>query len=241
MTSPGRHRVRRTRSPGDRTLLPLAGATALVTCAGLLATGHLPWPGEGTVTTTAVAEVAAPGAVAGEVTAARTAAAGSLSVVPLPAPPPLVADRALAVRPVQLRIPAIGVRSRLEELSTAQDGTLQPPVDADLAGWFAAGPAPGDLGPAVVAGHVDSRTGPGVFWRLSELTAGDRVVVERQAGDEVAFRVVSVRQVDKDRFPTQLVYGPTPERGLRLITCGGTYDRGEGGYRDNIVVFAVMI
>ncbi|MCI0685966.1 MAG: class F sortase [Sporichthyaceae bacterium] len=142
------------------------------------------------------------------------------------------------VRPVALRIPAIGVDSRLERLELDGSGELRPPRDPDRAGWFGGGPVPGDVGPAVLAGHVDSRNGPAVFYRLRSLGPGDRIVVERSDGTTVRFEVQSVRRFPRADFPTEDVYGATPEPVLRLITCGGVYDRGSG-YRDNVVVFAV--
>jgi len=143
-----------------------------------------------------------------------------------------------SVRPVALRIPAIGVNSRLERLTLDGRGELRAPRDPDKAGWYVDGPVPGDVGPAVLAGHVDSRTGPAVFYRLSTLRAGARVTVALSDGSAVRFRVESVQAFPRAEFPTEQVYGATPEPVLRLITCGGVYDPGNG-YRDNVVVFAV--
>ncbi|PZA22338.1 sortase domain-containing protein, partial [Modestobacter versicolor] len=107
-----------------------------------------------------------------------------------------------------------------------------------VAGWFAAGPAPGETGPAVLAGHVDDRTGPAVFFRLEELTAGDEVRVTGADGQLVTFTVTRVASYPKDAFATAEVYGPTTGAELRLITCGGTFDRSRRSYTDNVVVFA---
>jgi sortase (surface protein transpeptidase) len=112
-------------------------------------------------------------------------------------------------------------------------------VKADRAGWFVDGTLPGDIGPAVIAGHVDSLTGPAVFWRLHELRSGDFVWVTRSDRTVARFRVIEVAQHPRAAFPTARVYGPTPEAALRLITCAGDYDRDRGEYRDNIVVYAV--
>jgi sortase (surface protein transpeptidase) len=142
---------------------------------------------------------------------------------------------------VALTIPAIDVRSSLERLGTDDAGALVPPRHPMRAGWYAAGPAPGDLGPAVLAGHVDSTRGPAVFWRLAALARGDLVRVTRADGSTVRFRVTEVRHVDRTRFPTRAVYGPVPDRALRLITCGGTYDHARGRYRQNVVVFALAV
>jgi sortase (surface protein transpeptidase) len=111
-------------------------------------------------------------------------------------------------------------------------------VDAGRAGWYADGTAPGDVGPAVIAGHVDSRTGRAVFHRLRELRRGDRIEVSR-GGRTVTFTVVAAAYHPKAAFPTGRVHAATPARALRLITCGGGYDRSVRSYRDNLVVYAV--
>ncbi len=141
-------------------------------------------------------------------------------------------------RPAQVRIPAIGVDSRLVDLGIAEDGTMEVPSDFSRAGWLTAAPAPGQRGPAVIAGHVDSRDGPAVFFRLRELVPGDTVEVVQRDGDVVRFTVRSLQQFAKDEFPTDLVYGPVAGPVLRLITCSGEIDRLSGHYTDNTVVFA---
>lgn len=140
--------------------------------------------------------------------------------------------------PVSVTIPAIDVRSSLIGLGIADDGTMQVPEDFDQAGWLETGPAPGDRGPSVIAGHVDSKSGPAVFFRLRELAAGDRVQVRQRDGDVVAFTVRRIERYPKDDFPSAQVYGPVPGPVLRLITCGGTFDHSSGHYRDNVVVYA---
>ncbi|OMQ14280.1 class F sortase, partial [Modestobacter sp. VKM Ac-2676] len=100
------------------------------------------------------------------------------------------------------------------------------------------GPAPGQPGPAVLAGHVDDRSGPAVFFRLEELTVGDRVLVDRADGSQVAFTVTRVAAYPKTDFATAEVYGPTTDPQLRLITCGGEFDRDRRSYADNVVVYA---
>lgn len=175
---------------------------------------------------------------------AAMSSARPLLVVP-PAPASARSTSAAPViasaRPVRLRIPAIGVDAGLEQLATDAHHVLQPPRDAAKAGWYVASAVPGDLGPSVIAGHVDSARGPAVFWRLRELGAGDRISVAISDGRTVAYRVVSVRRYPRDQFPTEDVYGPTPDTALRLITCGGTYDRRARHYRDNVVVFAIAV
>ncbi|QJY49411.1 class F sortase [Pseudonocardia broussonetiae] len=143
------------------------------------------------------------------------------------------------VAPERLRIPSIGVDTGFVDLGLDDAGALAAPATTDVAGWFAAGPAPGDAGPALVAGHVDSRAGPGVFFRLGELRVGDRVEVQRADGTVVAFTVTARTDTPKAEFPTAQVYAPTPVPELRLVTCSGTFDRATGHYRDNVVVDAV--
>ncbi len=176
------------------------------------------------------------------------AACGSAPAASPPAPPPSSAAAVPAApapaagggaEPTRLRIPAIGVDTALIDLVTDPAGTLVPPAATDVAGWFAAGPRPGDPGPALLAGHVDSRAGPGVFFRLTELVPGDRIVVDRADGGVAEFVVSRRSQVAKDAFPTDSVYAPTPAPELRLVTCGGSFDRAERSYRDNIVIDAV--
>lgn len=208
---------------------PAAGALALVTAlvvglGGL--TGVAPWarqPDDGPAPAT-------------------RAAASSPAAAPVPVPggaPAAVPVRPAASDPIGLSVPSIGVRTTLERLGVDAEGALQVPVSYERAGWFARGPAPGQPGPAVVAGHVDSTSGPAVFYRLRELRTGALVTVQRRDGGTVRFRVVQVRRYPKTDFPSGDVYGPTPGRELRLITCGGTFDAERRSYRDNVVAYAV--
>ena len=142
-------------------------------------------------------------------------------------------------RPTVLIIPAIGVQARLVRLGVMADGALQVPSGTAIAGWYQGSPRPGDVGASVIAGHVDSYRGPGVFFRLRLLHPPERVYVRRADGTLAAFRVVAVQTYDKSRFPTAAVYGPAPGPQLRLITCGGTFDPGLGSYLSNVIVFAV--
>ena len=127
-----------------------------------------------------------------------------------------------------MTLPSIGVTSPLEHLARQADGSIAAPVDFDRAGWFDAGPQPGQPGPAVIAGHVDSTTGPAVFYRLRDLQPGDPVEVRREDGSVVTFRVTRIEQHPKDEFPSEAVYGPVPDAELRLITCGGDFNRSTG-------------
>ena len=141
--------------------------------------------------------------------------------------------------PLSISIPAIGVSSALVPAGTLDDGTVAVPPDPSIAGWFTGGPRPGERGPAVIMGHVNSKKfGPGVFYRLREIPVGSVVTVGTTGGPE-QFIVQSVEQYPKNQFPTEAVYGPVPLPALRLITCGGSFDSSIGHYRDNIVVFLV--
>ena len=139
--------------------------------------------------------------------------------------------------PTWLKIPDISVSTSLEQLHLNPDGALAAPSSVTDAGWFADGTQPGDIGPAVIAGHVDTKTGPAIFYHLASLKAGDQVQVLR-GGQWVIFAVTDVERYAKADFPTQLVYGPTPNDELRLITCGGTFDTTRRSYDDNVVVYA---
>jgi sortase (surface protein transpeptidase) len=108
------------------------------------------------------------------------------------------------------------------------------------AGWFTGAPRPGAPGPAVVLGHVNGGGAAGIFARLHELTGGDEVLVRRTDGTTARFTVTRVDQVAKEHFPTEEVYGDTEGPELRLITCGGSFDRDAGSYRDNVIVYATL-
>lgn len=138
-----------------------------------------------------------------------------------------------------MRIPALGIDTSLVPLSVGRDNVLQPPPFG-VAGWWQGGPEPGEPGPAVLAGHVDSDSGPDTFYRLSAAQAGQEVVVDRADGSSVRFTITSVERVPRDGFPTERVYGPTPQPTIRLITCGGPYDRVAGAYEDNVIAFGTV-
>lgn len=148
------------------------------------------------------------------------------------------AEAAAAAYPVRIRIPAISVDAAVVDLGLNQDGTLEVPADFDVTGWYTGRSVPGDTGPSVVVGHVDSHTGPAVFIELSRLEAGDLVQIDRSDGLVAWFQVRELTQVHKDEFPTQQVYGDTAEPTLRLITCGGDFDRSARSYEENLIAFA---
>jgi sortase (surface protein transpeptidase) len=142
--------------------------------------------------------------------------------------------------PVRLQIPAIDVSTSLVKLGRLPDGSLQVPKAWDTAGWYDQGPRPGQPGPAVILGHVDSKSGPAVFYQLRTLRPGDIVRVGLADGRTLTFRVQRIQRYPKDEFPTEAVYFPTLNRELRLITCGGDFDYARHSYVDNIVVYATL-
>lgn len=156
---------------------------------------------------------------------------------PIVAPPQSAAPRPVAA-PVSLTIPLIGVSTKLITLGLQSNGALQVPSTTSVAGWYTGSPRPGAIGSAIIVGHIDSVNGPGVFFRLDELRRGDQVYVRRADGSMVEFRVTAVQEYLKDKFPTEAVYGPTPDSELRLITCGGAFDYATGHYLSNVVVYA---
>ncbi len=187
-------------------------------------------------------------AVSGTSGAPPSASSGSVpapSTAPVP-PTPKAAAAAPAVpvaAPVSVSLPSLGVTSDLLRLGLQEDGTVEvPPLERDdKAGWYARGPAPGALGPAVILGHIDSaRWGPGVFFELGALQPGDEVDVAREDGSVAVFQVDRVAQYPKDDFPTLDVYGNTADAQLRLITCGGKFDSSARSYEDNIVAYATL-
>ncbi len=187
----------------------------------------------------AAAELASSGATSGPKPAATYAAGYS----PRPAASdqnavPASAAAESATHPVSVSIPAIHVAATLQELNLGPNGALTPPTNFTQAGWYAGSPVPGTPGPSVIAGHVDSASGPAVFSGLKNLKAGDEVSVGLSDGRTVTFKVVTVQSYAKDAFPTAVVYGARPDPELRLITCGGAFT--DGHYVDNVVVYATL-
>ncbi len=194
--------------------------------------------------------IIATGSVGGLVWASQTgraarpaASAGKPALIPIPRghwaarPQPTAAPVPL---PVRLDIPAIGVRTQLIRLGITKAGTLQVPSSTAVAGWYTGSARPGAIGAAIIAGHIDSYLGPGVFYRLNLLKPGELVYVRRANHSLAVFRVTSVHSYLKTKFPTEAVYGPVPDAQLRLITCGGTFDEATGHYLSNVVVFAIL-
>ncbi|WP_083934302.1 class F sortase [Nocardiopsis baichengensis] len=164
---------------------------------------------------------------------------------PAAVPPGRPASSAEAVSsrsaPVGVVVPSLDLHARrVVGLGIGADGGLEAPSGWHEVGWFSGGAAPGEDGPAVLVGHVDSHRGPAVFFGLESLGPGAVVGVERSDGATAWFEVYAVATYGKGReeFPTRRVYGATPGPELRLITCGGDFDEAAGSYRSNVVVFA---
>ena len=191
----------------------------------------------------ALAALSRPGRVLAVVTAAVLGAAPATAAVgtPVPHPVPVTATPpagAQVAAPVRLAVPAAGIDTALVGLELGAEGALVPPPDDALAGWYRSGAAPGETGPAVITGHVDSVAGPAVFFRLRSLAPGDAVLVGRADGTTARFTVTRVARYPKGAFPAGEVYAPTTDAELRLITCGGAFDRAARSYVDNVVVYA---
>ncbi|WP_242891469.1 class F sortase [Actinomadura litoris] len=145
--------------------------------------------------------------------------------------------------PVRIEVPRIDVRTPLMKLAKNPDQTVEtpPPSRAQEAGWYRLGAAPGSRGAAVIIGHVDTADGPAVFYRLGRLRPGDRASVLRADGRTAVFGIDSVERFAKDRFPTNRVYGDPGYAAIRLITCGGRFDRDAGHYLDNVIAFGHLL
>jgi len=147
--------------------------------------------------------------------------------------------------PVSIDIAAINLHAPLGSVGLAPDGTIGVPApgpDYDVPGWYRYSPTPGALGPAVIIGHLDTlHTGPSVFFRLGELTPGQRIEVRRADGRIAVFQITAIAAYAKRLFPTGEVFGDLGYAGLRLITCGGPIEPATGHYRDNTVVFATLV
>lgn len=157
-----------------------------------------------------------------------------------PRPIGAVADPVEPSAPIRVRVPAVGIDAPLVELGLGVDGAVEAPVRAADAGWYTGASQPGQLGPAIIAAHVDSATTAAAFYDLRRIQAGDEVVVDRVDGSSIVFVVTSLEQHPKPDVPVEALYGPVPGVELRLITCSGDFDRSIGHYEDNLVVRAVL-
>lgn len=149
----------------------------------------------------------------------------------------LVAGGSAPSTPIRLEIPSMNVDAPVAAMGLQADGSLEVPTETDEAGWWSSGSAPGLPGPTVLVAHRDSMTGPALFSELPYLQRGDPVLVTNEGGEVHEFVVVRIERHSRDQFPTGAVYGRTPRSTLRLLTCGGDYDR-DSGYADNYIVFA---
>lgn len=202
-----------------------------------------------------IAAVGAPGhgVPAAAVASPQPGVPSTAAVMPAPGPafpapdaaapalrPPVATEQPVAP-PVSITIADLGIDQHLVGLRVRPDGTMQVPQVAEDIGWWAKGPAPGETGGAVIAGHVSLGGEPAVFSDLARLADGAQVVVDRSDGSRATFQVVGRQQFPKDAFPDELVYrfdGPTA---LHLVTCGGEVDPATGHYKDNVVLFAELV
>jgi hypothetical protein len=175
-----------------------------------------------------------PAAPAGKPTGIVPIPKGHWAAVPQPGAPRPVAA------PVSLEIPAIGVQTTLIRLGLTSSGTMQVPPTVAVAGWYTRSPRPGATGAAVIAGHIDSETAPGVFYHLRQMHKGQLIYVRRADHSLAVFVVTAVHSYPKAAFPTSKVYGAVPNAQLRLITCGGTFDWATRHYLSNVIVFATL-
>ncbi len=141
---------------------------------------------------------------------------------------------------MSVQVSALGIHSQLVQVGLNTDGTVEVPSTYSKAAWYRLGPPPGALGAAVLLGHVDSYRGPAVFFQLGAMRPGQVIDVTRADGSVAHFRVDAVKTYPKDAFPTETVYGPITYAGLRLVTCGGTFDNTTRRYDSNVVVFASL-
>jgi len=147
-----------------------------------------------------------------------------------------------AAQPQTIRIPAVDIEAPFSApLGLTATNESEVPDDYESVGWYKFGPTPGELGPAVVLGHVDSYTGPAVFFRLGQLAVGDEIYIDRADGTTTTFVVTELERPRQNEFPTARVYGDIDHAGLRLITCSGTFVRGEQRYTHNLIVYARLV
>jgi hypothetical protein len=166
----------------------------------------------------------------------ETVSAQEALVAPVPSTP--TKEFLAESKPTRLQISSIEVDAPLIDVSKNPDSTLEVPKDSKVAGWYSLGPTPGEKGPSIIAGHVLDNYGVGVFWRLHEIKKGQVIEVTRADGKVAKFKVDMVKQYPQNKFPTEKVYGNIDYAGLRLITCGGTFNHLKQRYSDNTVVFA---
>lgn len=185
-----------------------------------------------TATTVPVTATTAPSPTAGQT---AVAALPSPTVVPTATPLPV------AGVPVRIVIPRLKIDADVEHVGLAPDGAMDVPQRFDTVGWYKLGARPGELGNAVLAGHLDSKTGPAIFWRLKELQPGDEVIVAADDGKERRFVVRELENYIYDQAPLERIFGQTESVGLNLITCIGTFDRRSQNYDQRLVVYTTLV
>ncbi|WP_326631165.1 class F sortase [Nonomuraea fuscirosea] len=183
-----------------------------------------------------------PGGKNKPLTPARLDAPPPLAAVPVIPAIPKAKTKTAKARPTRIKIPKIKVNSAIGGVTVSKKGRLgTPPLSRpNQTGWYKLSPVPGEVGPSIINGHVSTRKGPAVFDRLRELAKGDQIYVYRSDGKVTRFTVSGIEQASKTSFPTKRVYGNTNDSQLRLITCGGVYNRTTHHYTDNIVVYATL-
>ena len=153
---------------------------------------------------------------------------------------PEAATAMAASKPLRLEIPSLGVDTPIIDLALNSDGTLEVPPDGTSAGWYIGAPTPGEIGPAIIAGHVDWHGADGVFFDLRNLQPGAAIIVSREDGSRAVFSATAIEQFPKNEFPSATVYGDIDYPGLRMITCGGSFDENASSYTDNVIAFASL-
>ena len=143
--------------------------------------------------------------------------------------------------PSRIIIPSLNIDTTFETpLKLNADKTVAVPTSYDKVGWYEGGATPGEIGPAVILGHVDSYQGPAVFYSLGQLKKGDNIAITREDGTTATFEVQTLERYERKDFPTELVYGQTDQSVLRLVTCSGIFNKGIQEYSHNLVVYATL-
>ena len=235
---------------GDSSSSVASPSSAAASTAPATSSAAVPSSPSAASTTAASASATAPASSTSSASKSSVAATTAATSKTAPITPPSFGNSAKGLvlqvsTPVSLSIPSLNVKSALLDLGLNPDGTVQVPSldDPDSkAGWYKNSPTPGSVGPAIILGHIDSKKyGPGVFYELGNLKPGAEVDITRQDGSVAVFKVDGVRSYPKNNFPTKDVYGNIDHAGLRLITCGGTFDPSIGSYESNIVAYASLV
>ncbi|HEV2639321.1 MAG TPA: class F sortase [Actinocrinis sp.] len=212
---------------------------AILTSVGVAGLGVAVYAGVNLGTGSAGPAASATQSLSAVPSAGNLGVASTGTAVPTPSASSPTAQPTAPVVPVSVSIPSIKVQTTLQMLNLDAAGALNPPTNQTQAGWYTGSSLPGQAGPSVIAGHIDSVDGPAVFYRLSLLKPGDTVTVTLSDQSTVVYQVTAVASYPKNDFPTMSVYGPVPDPELRLITCGGGFANGH--YLNNTVVYATLV